>query len=140
MSALAAVKATSSLFLRRDLRHGPFIFSLTDLHQSNIFVDENWNITCLIDLAIDQMDEKIYDPVRREFLDVLEKTERELSIQPQQRLSVVVKQAWEMGTFWYTLALRSPMGLVRVFYDHIQPILANGHEKDDGFYTNLPSP
>ncbi len=46
-----------------------------------------------------------------------------------------MKQAWEMGTFWYTLALRSPMGLVRVFHDHIQPILANGHEDNDEFYT-----
>ncbi|OAL33345.1 hypothetical protein AYO20_07356 [Fonsecaea nubica] len=155
MSALAAMKATLSLFLRRDLRHGPFVFSLTDLHPSNIFVDENWNITCLIDLewafscpvemihpprwlanqAIDQMDEKKYDPLRREFLDVFEKTEQELSIQPPHRLSVVMKQAWKMGTFWYTLALRSPMGLARVFYDHIQPILANGHEDNDGFYT-----
>ncbi len=32
MSALAAMKAASSLVLRRDLRRGPFIFSLTDLH------------------------------------------------------------------------------------------------------------
>lgn len=46
-----------------------------------------------------------------------------------------MKQAWEMGTFWYTLALRSPMGLVRVFYDHIQPILASGHEENSEFYT-----
>jgi hypothetical protein len=31
-------------------RHGPFPLQLTDLHASNIFVDEDWNITCLIDL------------------------------------------------------------------------------------------
>ncbi|KAJ9617962.1 hypothetical protein H2204_013254 [Knufia peltigerae] len=155
MSALAAMKVTSSLFLRRDLRHGPFVFSLTDLHQSNIFVDDDWNITCLVDLEwafscpvemilpprwlanqeIDEMDEKIYDPVRREFLDILEETEQELSTQFRDRLSVIMKQAWEMGTFWYTLALHSPMGLVRVFYDHIQPILANGHEEKGAFYT-----
>ena len=89
----------------------------------------------LANRAIDQMDEKIYDPVRREFLDVLEETEQELSMQPRERLSVVMTQVWEMGTFWYTLALRSPMGPVRVFYDHIQPILANGHEENDRFYT-----
>ncbi|KIW58936.1 hypothetical protein, variant 1 [Exophiala xenobiotica] len=155
MSALAAMKAVSSLFLRRDLCHGPFLFNLTDLHQSNIFVDEIWNITCLIDLEwalsspiemiypprwlanqdINQMDEEIYDPVRQEFMDILEHTEQELSIQPHQRLSPVTKQAWEMGMFWYTLARRSPMGLVRVFYDHIQPILASWHEENSEFYT-----
>ncbi|KIW87254.1 uncharacterized protein Z519_12157 [Cladophialophora bantiana CBS 173.52] len=46
-----------------------------------------------------------------------------------------MKQASETGTVWYTLALRSPMELVRVFYDHIQPILADGHEDNDEFYT-----
>ncbi len=64
MSALAAMKAVSSLFLRRDLCHGPFLFNLTDLHQSNIFVDEIWNITCLIDLewALSSPIEMIYPP------------------------------------------------------------------------------
>lgn len=95
MSALAAMKAVLSLFLRRDLRHGPLALSLSDLHQRNIFVAENWNITCLIDLewafscsvemihpprwlanqAIDEMDEMTYDSFRREFLNVLERTE-----------------------------------------------------------------
>lgn len=37
-------------FIRRDLRRGPFVMSLTDLHPSNIFVDEKWHITCLMDL------------------------------------------------------------------------------------------
>lgn len=155
ISALAAMKATSSLFLRRDLRHGPFVLSLSDLHPSNIFVDEDWNITCLIDLewafscpiemiqpprwltnqAIDELDEKVYDPARREFMEILDKTEQQLSVPPLQRLSPTMSQAWQMGTFWYTLALRSPSGLVRVFYDHIQPILAKGHEDNPDFYT-----
>ncbi|OAP56318.1 hypothetical protein AYL99_09497 [Fonsecaea erecta] len=68
---------------------------------------------------------------------VLEKTEQELQVStpPHQRLSAVIKQASETGTFWYRLVLRSPMGLVRVFYDHIQPILADEHEENDEFYT-----
>ncbi|KKK18500.1 hypothetical protein ARAM_007010 [Aspergillus rambellii] len=45
MSALAAMRATAVLFFRGDFRRGPFVFTLTDLHQSNIFVDENWHIT-----------------------------------------------------------------------------------------------
>jgi hypothetical protein len=31
-------------------RNGPFRLQVTDLHQSNIFVDDDWNVTCLIDL------------------------------------------------------------------------------------------
>lgn len=154
MSALAAMKSISSLFLRRDLRNGPFFFSLTDLHASNIFVDDKWNITCVLDLewafscpvemihpprwlanqAIDEMDKTVYDPRRLEFMDAMETAERELSIPPSQGLSMVMKQAWERGTFWYTLALQSPSGLARVFYDHIQPIMANGHEENVQFY------
>lgn len=31
-------------------RAGPFVLQRTDLHASNIFVDDDWNIACLIDL------------------------------------------------------------------------------------------
>ena len=156
MSALTIMKTVSSLFLRRDLRRGPFVFILTDLHQSNIFVDEDWNIKCLIDLewacsrpiemlhpprwltnqAVDMIDVEEYDMVRKEFMDCLEEEENKLHAEGQQvmRLSPVMKQGWQMGTFWYSLALRSPTGLFRVFYDHIQPRLAEGHEDDRAFY------
>ncbi|KAK0735050.1 hypothetical protein B0T26DRAFT_737508 [Lasiosphaeria miniovina] len=36
--------------LARQLRGGPFVLTLTDFHQSNIFVDDDWHITRLIDL------------------------------------------------------------------------------------------
>lgn len=44
------MRAILPQFISRDYRHGPFVFTLTDLHQSNIFVDDKWNITGLIDL------------------------------------------------------------------------------------------
>ncbi|KAK2738458.1 hypothetical protein FQN57_007049 [Myotisia sp. PD_48] len=50
VSTLSAMRISTPLFFRRDLRRGPFIFSFPDLHQSNIFVDEEWNITSLVDL------------------------------------------------------------------------------------------
>lgn len=156
MSALTAMKAVSTLFLRRDFRNGPFVFAFGDLHQSNIFVDENWNIQCLIDLEwvcsrpiemihpprwltnqdIDMMDEGEYDTIRREFMEALEEMEQESATAAHAitRLSEVMKRGWAMGTFWYTLALRSPTGLCRLFYDHIQPKLVKGHEDDGAFY------
>ena len=153
ISALTIMKTVSSLFLRRDLRRGPFIFILTDLHQSNILVDEDWNIKCIIDLewacsypiemlhppywltnqAVDMMDAGEYDKVRREFMDILENVEEELYAEGQ-KTTKHMKQGWEMGTFWYYLALQSPTGLSRVVYDHIQPRLAKGHEEDGAFF------
>lgn len=156
MSALAAMKMMSSLFFRRDLRNGPFVFQFGDLHQSNIFVDENWRIKYLVDLewacsrpiemlhppswltnqAIDKMDAGEYDAIRREFMDILEEVKQETSVGNLDitSLSSIMKRGWEMGTFWYALALQSPTGLFRTFYDHIQPKLAHGHEDDPDFY------
>lgn len=41
LSTLTAMRAMLPHFMSRDLRHGPFIPILTDLHQSNIFVDDD---------------------------------------------------------------------------------------------------
>jgi hypothetical protein len=41
ISALATMRTILPLFFCRKWRRGPFVFRLTDLHQSNIFVDDN---------------------------------------------------------------------------------------------------
>ncbi|PLB49351.1 hypothetical protein P170DRAFT_509909 [Aspergillus steynii IBT 23096] len=100
LSALSTMRTIFSSLFRRDFRRGPFSLTLTDLHQSNIFVDAEWNITCLVDLewacsmpmemispphwltnkAVDQLDAAEYDAVRMEFMKALvaEEKEREL--------------------------------------------------------------
>lgn len=50
MAVLSTFRTILPLFVRRDLRSGPFILTLTDINTSNIFVDEKWNIKYLIDL------------------------------------------------------------------------------------------
>ncbi|KAH7358671.1 hypothetical protein B0T11DRAFT_106751 [Plectosphaerella cucumerina] len=50
MAMRTLLRAVSHHFLMRERRHGPFLVQLTDLHQSNILVDDDWNITCLVDL------------------------------------------------------------------------------------------
>lgn len=50
MCALTIMKAVAPQFYNHDYDTGPFVFSLTDLHQSNIFVDKDWNVTYIIDL------------------------------------------------------------------------------------------
>lgn len=50
MAALTMMRALLPQFTSRQYRDGPFVLTLMDLRQSNIFVDDNWNITALIDL------------------------------------------------------------------------------------------
>ncbi|EEH03547.1 conserved hypothetical protein [Histoplasma capsulatum G186AR] len=155
MAALTAMRATFPLFLRRDLRRGPFIFHLTDLHQSNILVDEHWHITCLIDLEwacshpvemvappywlsgkrVDELDPENYDETRIEFMDILAAEETQMrdcvvDKNAMPRLSDVMNRSWNTGTFWYTLALSSPTGLHNFFYDRIKPTFFK-HSVDD---------
>ncbi|KAK2798120.1 hypothetical protein FQN50_008931 [Emmonsiellopsis sp. PD_5] len=97
MSALAMMRTVAHEFFDCDLNHGPFIYMLTDLHASNIFVDEYWNIKFLIDLEwaaslplefmqppswltneqCDVIDATRYNELREEFTEILEEEERE---------------------------------------------------------------
>ncbi|KZF22295.1 hypothetical protein L228DRAFT_211288 [Xylona heveae TC161] len=97
MCALTLMRALSTHFMRRDLRRGPFVLDFTDLHKSNIFVDDQWNITCLVDLewacshpiemvqppwwltdrSLDTLKREEYDPIRSEFMQALKLEEAE---------------------------------------------------------------
>lgn len=99
MSALAAMRTIAPLFFRRDFHRGPFVFTLTDLHQSNIFVDDAWRITCLVDLegaccravqmvepphwltnkGVDEIGVEEYDKLRTELLIIMNAEETEQS-------------------------------------------------------------
>ncbi|KAL5356160.1 hypothetical protein BJX96DRAFT_142387 [Aspergillus floccosus] len=50
LAALTMMHGLLSQFISREYRHGPFRLILTDLHPSNIFVDEKWHIIPLIGL------------------------------------------------------------------------------------------
>ncbi|KKK17786.1 hypothetical protein P175DRAFT_0528544 [Aspergillus ochraceoroseus IBT 24754] len=139
MSALAAMRATAVLFFRGDFRRGPFVFTLTDLHQSNIFVDENWHITCLVDLewacsrpiemveppywltdkGVDEITATEYNPLRRELMAILANEESKLPgcIGP-------VDADARMPRF--------PTGLFRIFSEHIQPLLSEHGSEEIG--------
>lgn len=44
------LRAVAHHFLCQERRYGPFVLQFTDLHQSNIFVDEDGNVTAILDL------------------------------------------------------------------------------------------
>jgi hypothetical protein len=142
------MRATLPQFAQLEYRHGPFVFTLTDLHQSNIFVDAEWHITSLIDLewacslpiqlqsppywlsgrGIDQLEHgehlETYSHLVGEYIDAFAAEEQQLETSIQKRHSTnqssIIKKCWETGSFWYFQALNTPKGLFRVFNEHIQ--------------------
>lgn len=142
MTSLTAARAIFPQMFRRDFCNGPFVFSFTDLHRSNIFVDEDWKVTCIIDLEfacslpiefvqppywlsgklIDEVEPVGFAPKHAAFVDILEQEEQ---LQTNQRdaepLSGIMRQAWRNGAFWATLAIRDPVAFTEIFYDRILP-------------------
>jgi hypothetical protein len=50
MAIKTLLQGLSSQYLKKEFRNRPFALQFTDLYISNIFVDKDWNITCLLDL------------------------------------------------------------------------------------------
>jgi hypothetical protein len=142
LSALTMMRALLRHFTNRDLRYGPFVLTLTDIHQSNIFVDNNWNITAMIDLewacarpiemqhppywltscSLDGLSGenlKAYSTVHSEFLEAFEMEERLLGNAniPYTR---IMRTGWEIGSYWYLSALDCPSGLYNLYITHIR--------------------
>jgi hypothetical protein len=149
---------------QRGFRRGPFIFSLIDLHPSNIFVDDKWNITSLVDLewacsrpiemteipywltnqGVDQIATEEHDVARAEFMASMRAEEKKLDCTATAdasdkatppRLSDVLQHTWETGTFWYALALSSPTGLFGLLYKQILPIFVKNISQDSLDFT-----
>ncbi|PYH92100.1 hypothetical protein BO71DRAFT_411241 [Aspergillus ellipticus CBS 707.79] len=149
-AALTMMRGLLHQFVSRQYRNGPFGLTLTDLHPSNIFVDEEWHITCLIDLEwacsfpvelqtppywlsgrpIDDIEHgehlQTFEKIVTEFINAFEEQEVKLrgttAFQAQ-----VIKDCWERGGFWYFQAAHSPKGLLRVFNEHIQGRFCEEH-------------
>ncbi len=155
LSTLTAMRALLPHFIDRELRHGPFILTLTDLHQSNIFVDNNWHVKCLIDLewacsrpvemlhpphwltdrGVDQLYKgehlEAYSTVHNEFLDAFENEERSFpTINGDASYRTrIMRRGWTIGNFWYFHALDNPKGLYNMFIQHIQPMFIDLDDK-----------
>ncbi|KAL2871679.1 kinase-like domain-containing protein [Aspergillus lucknowensis] len=149
-AALTMMRGLLPQFISRQYRNGPFYLTLTDLHPSNIFVDDNWHITSLIDLEwacsflvelqtppysltgqpIDDIEHgehlQTFDKTINEFIDTFEEQERKakyLDISHSRTMGT----CWNRGSFWYFQAAHSPKGLCRVFNEHIQPRYCEEH-------------
>ncbi|PWY76533.1 hypothetical protein BO83DRAFT_407009 [Aspergillus eucalypticola CBS 122712] len=135
LSTLTIMRALLPYFSCRKHRRGPFIMTLTDLHQSNLFVDSDWNIKSLVDLewtcsrpvemlhppywltsrGVDQLYEgehlDAFSEIHAEFMEVFDQEEQTRSQAGKKYLGLasIMRRGWAIGS------------LYNIFLDHIQP-------------------
>ncbi|KAK8149964.1 hypothetical protein G3M48_004908 [Beauveria asiatica] len=160
MASLATAKLTLPQLLRQEFIKGPFTLTLTDLHRSNVFVDGDWNVTCIIDLEfacswpidflqtpywldadfIDQILPDQFASRHDQFIKYMKDEEQLKNYRgDEEPLSSILHQSWEKGTFWVPLALRDAVAYTTIFYQQILPNYFNfpTEELNDGAYTRF---
>jgi hypothetical protein len=143
MAVNTLLRAVSHHFIKREYRNGPYVLQFTDCHASNFFVDDEWNITCLVDLewvcslpvemlavpywltgrAIDKLKEHIdeFDEMHQEFMDIFEEEELATGKEHKMSLTRVMYDMWESKGVWFYHCLTSVDALNSLLEDHICP-------------------
>ncbi|OBT57788.1 hypothetical protein VE04_01636 [Pseudogymnoascus sp. 24MN13] len=145
MAGKALLRMLSHHYVEWKRRNGPFYFQFTDLHASNIFVGEQWNITCLIDLewvcalpaemlAVpywltghgigeivgDNLNE--FDVIQQEFMRIFEAEEVNMaSKQHPPVLASIMHEGWESNGVWFWRCLTSTNVMISLVEDHLCP-------------------
>ncbi|KXS94707.1 hypothetical protein AC578_3850 [Pseudocercospora eumusae] len=119
--------------------NAPFALQLTDLHASNIFVDETWNITGVIDLEfmcslptvmlsvpywlagkyLDGIDAEKHAIVHADFMKIFQS---EATASEQGALSRAIQESWESGAYWLYHAITSIDTLPFAVEDRLWPL------------------
>lgn len=158
IARLTTMKALLPHFSNKELREGPFLYRLTDLHPSNIFVDSDWNVKFVIDLewacslpaetlrppywltgcSVDELTGEhleTFSEAYEEFVGVFEEEEKQVSPinNDHSYRTNLMRNGWKIGNFWYFHALDSPKGLFNLFSQHIYPLFAPPTQSKDDF-------
>ncbi|KAF9768344.1 hypothetical protein IL306_014378 [Fusarium sp. DS 682] len=143
-AVMSLLRAISHRHIKREHRSGPYPLKLTDINPSNIFVDHDWNVQGLIDLewicatpvemldvpywltgcSIDEIRGKEYakyDQVRQEFMSVLEKEEREATMEHGIPVSRTMGEMWDSKGVWFWHCLTSVDAMNFLLEDHLCP-------------------
>lgn len=116
--------------------NAPFVLQFTDVHASNLFVDEAWNITGVIDLEfvcslptsmlstpywlagehLDDIDPEKHTSVHAAFMEVFQHEEARLG---QSGLSRAIRESWASGSYWVYHCLTSVDALPTIMEDHL---------------------
>jgi len=136
------MRALLPLFFTTQSESDPFVSSLPDLHKSNIFVDDDWNVTGVIDLefapvvpqemvtapawltdcGVDELEGEYLEQFKeryKEFVHVLEIEEKALTLNDSS--SQRLRRDLDTGKFWYVLALSTINAFPRIFAQHLMP-------------------
>lgn len=158
IARLTIMKALLPHFSNKELREGPFLYRLTDLHPSNIFVDSDWNVKFVIDLewacslpaetlrppywltgcSVDELTGEhleTFSEAYEEFVGVFEEEEKQFAPinNDHSYRTNLMRNGWQIGNFWYFHALDSPKGLFNLFSQHIYPLFAPPTQSKDDF-------
>ncbi|QYT04966.1 hypothetical protein H0G86_011868 [Trichoderma simmonsii] len=125
MAARASLRAISHNFIKKERRNGPYFLQYTDLTRSNIFVDDDWNITCLLDLewisalpvemirvphwlsGCDLIDGLTGDnltnftAVRQEFMHQFIQEESKMKMEHDVSLTATINEGWTSKSVWF---------------------------------------
>lgn len=149
MAVKTLLRALSHHYCRRERRNGPFVLQFTDFHASNVFVDREWNITCLIDLewvcslpvemlavpywltdrGIDQITEEHFDEfnkVHKEFMHIFEEEEQKNMANTDISLARVIHDMWESKGVWFWHCLASVNAMYFLLESHLCPRFSGG--------------
>lgn len=143
MGALVALRALQHHF-RYSVQDNKFPLQLSDLHASNIFVDEDWHITNIIDLEwaysgpselllapywlnnadVDGMmlpeERKAFEPLLYKFLHVVREEERTLGLSRSgPSLADVMRWSWDSDAYWYYWAIICSKGMLNLYSAHL---------------------
>ncbi|KAG9250229.1 uncharacterized protein F5Z01DRAFT_640481 [Emericellopsis atlantica] len=138
------LRAVAHHFIIRHRRNGPFLLQLTDFHQSNILVDDDWNITCLIDLEwicalpIEMLEvpdwltnrspEQLtgehfdqFDNERQIFLGAMDEMSKKVQQEHDVQIMRVIRDSWTSKGVWFWTCIRSINLWLFLIEDHILP-------------------
>ena len=146
MAVKTLLRVVSHDYIKRELRHGPFLLQLTDFHASNILVDKYWNITGLIDLewicalpsemlsvpywltgcSIDGIEGETldqFDQARRTFLKILEEEEQATHVKASHKITIsnVMQEMWDSRGVWFWYCLSSVNAMYFLLEPHLLP-------------------
>ncbi|RMJ08983.1 hypothetical protein CDV36_011378 [Fusarium kuroshium] len=144
IAAKTLLRAVSHRYIKGAQRNGPFLLQFTDLHASNIFVGEAWNVTCLLDLEWvcalpsemlvvlywftgykvngpkgDRLEE--FNTIRYEFIRILDVKERKVGAKHRTSLSVVMEEMWDSKGVWFWYYIESVNAMYYLVADRLCP-------------------
>lgn len=154
MAQRILLRALSHQYINRARRNGPFLLQLTDVNPSNIFVDKECNLTCLVDLEwvcalpaemlsvpywltgrhIDEIEDNHlikFTEIQQEFMDILEEEERRCSAEHTISIAGAMHDTWGSKGVWYWYCISSANAMLALLADHIYPAFSAGHLSSD---------